>query len=165
MQGSEYYTIYLRDLNTGQELKDIIPNTSGSITWSLDSKSFFYSKLDKFHRPRSIYKHILGTKVVDDKLIEDAFPYSTWQQVINEPFTVTNTQGRFRVVAKVKGGGVNGRAGAIRHGIARALSQVENGRYRLDLKKAGLLTRDSRVKERKKPGLKRARKAKQYTKR
>ena len=106
-----------------------------------------------------------GPIVVDDKLIEDAFPYSTWQQVINEPFTVTNTQGRFRVVAKVKGGGVNGRAGAIRHGIARALSQVENGRYRLDLKKAGLLTRDSRVKERKKPGLKRARKAKQYTKR
>ena len=106
-----------------------------------------------------------GPVVVDDKLIEDAFPYSTWQQVINEPFTVTNTQGRFRVVAKVKGGGVNGRAGAIRHGIARALSQVENGRYRLDLKKAGLLTRDSRVKERKKPGLKRARKAKQYTKR
>ena len=106
-----------------------------------------------------------GPVVVDDKLIEDAFPYSTWQQVINEPFTVTNTQGRFRVVAKVKGGGVNGRAGAIRHGIARALSQVENGRYRPDLKKAGLLTRDSRVKERKKPGLKRARKAKQYTKR
>ena len=57
LQGSEYYTIYLRDLNTGQVLKDIIPNTSGSITWSLDSKSFFYSKLDKFHRPRSIYKH------------------------------------------------------------------------------------------------------------
>ena len=79
-----------------------------------------------------------GPVVVDDKLIEEAFPYSTWQQVINEPFTVTNTQGRFRVVAKVKGGGVNGRAGAIRHGIARALSQVENGRYRLDLKKAGL---------------------------
>lgn len=106
-----------------------------------------------------------GPIVVDDKLIEEAFPYSTWQQVINEPFTVTNTQGKFRVVAKVKGGGVNGRAGAIRHGIARALSQIDNGRYRLDLKKAGLLTRDSRVKERKKPGLKRARKAKQYTKR
>ena len=69
LQGSEYYTIYLRDLNTGQELKDIIPNTSGSITWSLDSKSFFYSKLDKFHRPRSIYKHTLGTKVAGDKLI------------------------------------------------------------------------------------------------
>jgi small subunit ribosomal protein S9 len=106
-----------------------------------------------------------GPIVVDDKLMEDAFPYSIWQQIINEPFTVTNTQGRFRVVAKISGGGVNGRAGALRHGISRALSEIEEGRYRPELKKAGLLTRDARVKERKKPGLKRARKAKQYTKR
>ncbi|SVB49903.1 uncharacterized protein METZ01_LOCUS202757 [marine metagenome] len=106
-----------------------------------------------------------GPVVVGDKLIEDAFPFSTWQQIINEPFTVTNTQGKFRVVAKVKGGGVSGRAGAIRHGISRALAEIDNGRYRDELKKAGLLTRDSRVKERKKPGLKGARKAKQYTKR
>ena len=106
-----------------------------------------------------------GPNVVEDKLIEEAFPFSTWQQIINEPFTVTNTQGQFRVVAKVKGGGVSGRAGAIRHGISRALAEIDNGRYRGELKKAGLLTRDSRVKERKKPGLKGARKAKQYTKR
>jgi small subunit ribosomal protein S9 len=106
-----------------------------------------------------------GPVVVGDKLIEDAFPFSTWQQIINEPFTVTNTQGKYRVVAKVKGGGVSGRAGAIRHGISRALAEIDNGRYRDELKKAGLLTRDSRVKERKKPGLKGARKAKQYTKR
>lgn len=106
-----------------------------------------------------------GPVVVGDKLIEDAFPFSTWQQIINEPFTVTNTQGKFRVVAKVKGGGVSGRAGAIRHGISRALAEIDNGRYRDELKRAGLLTRDSRVKERKKPGLKGARKAKQYTKR
>ena len=106
-----------------------------------------------------------GPIVVEDKLIEEAFPFSTWQQIINEPFTVTNTQGKFRVVAKVKGGGVSGRAGAIRHGISRALAEIDNGRYRGELKKAGLLTRDSRVKERKKPGLKGARKAKQYTKR
>ena len=106
-----------------------------------------------------------GPVVVEDKLIEDACPFSTWQQIINEPFTVTNTQGKFRVVAKVKGGGVSGRAGAIRHGISRALAEIDNGRYRDELKKAGLLTRDSRVKERKKPGLKGARKAKQYTKR
>ena len=106
-----------------------------------------------------------GPIVVEDKLIEEAFPFSTWHQIINEPFTVTNTQGKFRVVAKVKGGGVSGRAGAIRHGISRALAEVENGKYRGELKKAGLLTRDSRVKERKKPGLKGARKAKQYTKR
>ncbi len=106
-----------------------------------------------------------GPVVVEDKLIEDAFPFSTWQQIINEPFTVTNTQGKFRVVAKVKGGGISGRAGAIRHGISRALAEIDNGRYRDELKRAGLLTRDSRVKERKKPGLKGARKAKQYTKR
>ena len=106
-----------------------------------------------------------GPIVGDEKLMEDAFPYSIWQQIVNEPFTVTNTQGKFRVVAKVSGGGVNGRAGALRHGIARALAEIEEGRYRPELKKAGLLTRDARVKERKKPGLKRARKAKQYTKR
>ena len=106
-----------------------------------------------------------GPVVVDDRLMEEAFPYSIWQQIINEPFTVTSTQGRFRVVAKLSGGGVNGRAGALRHGIARASAEVENGKFRGDLKRAGLLTRDARVKERKKPGLKRARKAKQYTKR
>jgi small subunit ribosomal protein S9 len=106
-----------------------------------------------------------GPIVVDEKLMEEAFPYSIWQQIINEPFTVTNTIGKYRVVAKMAGGGINGRAGALRHGIARALSEIEDGRFRADLKKAGLLTRDARIKERKKPGLKRARKAKQYTKR
>ena len=69
LQGSEYYTIYLRDLNSGKELNDIIHDTGGSITWSLDSKSFFYSKLDKFHRPTSIYKHTLGKNIKDDQLI------------------------------------------------------------------------------------------------
>ena len=106
-----------------------------------------------------------GPIVVGERIMEEALPYSIWQQIINEPFTVTSTQGRYRVVAKVKGGGINGQAGALRHGIARALSEVDGGKFRIQLKKAGLLTRDSRVKERKKPGLKRARKAKQYTKR
>ena len=106
-----------------------------------------------------------GPIVVGERIMEEAFPCSIWQQIINEPFTVTSTQGRYRVVAKVKGGGINGQAGALRHGIARALSEVDGGKFRIQLKKAGLLTRDSRVKERKKPGLKRARKAKQYTKR
>ena len=69
LKGSEYYTIYLRDLDSNKNEKDIIENTSGGITWSLDSKSFFYSKLDKFHRPRQIFKHILGTTVKEDKLI------------------------------------------------------------------------------------------------
>ena len=69
LKGSEYYTIYLRDLDSNKNEKDIIENTSGGITWSLDSKSFFYSKLDKFHRPRQIFKHIIGTTVKEDKLI------------------------------------------------------------------------------------------------
>ena len=106
-----------------------------------------------------------GPVVVNGKLMEDAFPWNAWQQQIYEPFAVTNTHNQFRVVAKVKGGGVVGQAGALRHGIARALSLIDEGRMRGSLKKAGLLTRDPREKERKKPGLKRARKAKQYTKR
>ncbi len=69
LKGSEYYTIYLRDLRTGKNEKDIIENTSGSVTWALDNKSFFYSKLDQFHRPRQIFKHILGTPNDQDQLI------------------------------------------------------------------------------------------------
>ncbi len=69
LKGSEYYTIYLRDLKNNNNLPDQIENTSGGITWSLDSKSFFYSKLDKFHRPRKIYKHFLGKPVENDQLI------------------------------------------------------------------------------------------------
>ena len=71
LKGSEYYTIYIRNISSKKNLKDKIENTSGSITWSLDNKSFFYSKLDKFHRPRQIYKHILGNDVKDDELIFD----------------------------------------------------------------------------------------------
>ena len=69
LKGSEYYTIYIRDILTKKNLNDQIENTSGSITWSLDSKAFFYSKLDKFHRPRQIYKHSLGAAAKDDELI------------------------------------------------------------------------------------------------
>jgi oligopeptidase B len=69
LKGSEYYTIYLRDLGTGKNEPDIIENTSGGITWSLDNKSFFYSKLDKFHRPRQIFKHTIGASNKDDELI------------------------------------------------------------------------------------------------
>jgi oligopeptidase B len=69
LKGSEYYTIYLRDLRTNKNEKVLIENTSGNITWSLDSKSFFYSRLDKFHRPRQIFKHDLGAPVSEDQLI------------------------------------------------------------------------------------------------
>ena len=69
LKGSEYYTIYLRDLRTGKNEKDVIENTSGSVTWALNNKSFFYSKLDQYHRPRQIFKHVLGTSTDQDQLI------------------------------------------------------------------------------------------------
>ncbi len=69
LKGSEYYTIYLRDLRTGKNEKDIIENTSGNVTWALDNKSFFYSKLDQYHRSRQIFKHVLGTSADQDQLI------------------------------------------------------------------------------------------------
>ena len=105
-----------------------------------------------------------GPIVVNGKPMEEVFPWATWQQVVNEPFGVIDGVGQFRVVAKITGGGVVSQAGALRHGISRALVEADPN-LRLQLKRAGLLTRDSREKERKKYGLKRARKAKQYTKR
>ena len=101
---------------------------------------------------------------VNDKPMEEAFPWAAWQSVIWEPMKVTDTQGKFGVVVKLHGGGVTSQAGALRHGIARALLVSDEG-LRHVLKRAGLLTRDSRIKESKKYGLKRARRAPQYTKR
>lgn len=105
-----------------------------------------------------------GPVIVNGKPMEEAFPWDSWQKLINQPFVVTESMGQFRIVAKVKGGGVVAQAGALRHGIARAI-QIAVPNLRSPLKKAGLLTRDAREKERKKYGLKRARKAQQYTKR
>ena len=105
-----------------------------------------------------------GPTVVNGVPMEEAFPWDAWQRLVTEPFRVVKGTGQFRVVAKVTGGGVVSQAGALRHGIARALTEVDPD-LRPPLKKAGLLTRDSREKERKKYGLRGARKAKQYTKR
>ena len=101
---------------------------------------------------------------VNDKPLEEAFPWAAWQSTIWEPMKVTDTQGKFGVVVKLHGGGVTSQAGALRHGIARALLVADIG-LRQVLKKHGFLTRDSRIKESKKYGLKRARRAPQYTKR
>lgn len=105
-----------------------------------------------------------GPIVVNGKPMEEVFGWRSWQDVVTEPFRVTETQGQFRVVAKVSGGGVVSQAGALKHGISRALL-VADPALRPRLKRAGLLTRDSREKESKKYGLKRARKAEQYSKR
>ncbi len=97
--------------------------------------------------------------------LEDYFPNKLHQQTINEPFETAAVVGSYDVVAKIVGGGVTGQAGALRLAIARALNGVDAEASRPALKKAGLLTRDARVKERKKAGLKKARKAPQYSKR
>ena len=105
-----------------------------------------------------------GPIIVNGKPMEETYRWESWQKTITEPFKVTETLGSFRVVAKVSGGGVVSQAGALRHGISRALIEADPS-LRSVLKKAGLLTRDAREKERKKYGLVRARKAKQYSKR
>ena len=105
-----------------------------------------------------------GANQVNGKPLEEVFPWDSWQQLIEQPMDVTGTHGQFRIVARIRGGGVVSQAGALRHGIARAL-QVADPSLRSSLKRAGLLTRDAREKERKKYGLARARKAKQWTKR
>jgi small subunit ribosomal protein S9 len=105
-----------------------------------------------------------GEIIVNDRPYEEAFPRIEHRRMIEHPLQATNTAGKFRILVKVTGGGLSGQAGAIRHGIARALAK-ENELFKPMLRKEGLLTRDSRVKERKKYGLKRARKAPQYTKR
>ena len=105
-----------------------------------------------------------GSITINGRDVDDYFGLETLKLIMNQPFGVTNTVGKFDVVANVKGGGVSGQAGAIRHGIARALLLADET-YRPALKKAGFLTRDPRMKERKKYGLKAARRAPQFSKR
>jgi len=93
------------------------------------------------------------------------FPNKLHQQAINEPFKITELEGKYDVIATIVGGGVSGQAGALRLGIARALNEIDRDALRPELKKAGFLSRDARIKERKKYGLKKARKASQYSKR
>ena len=105
-----------------------------------------------------------GAITINGRDIDDYFGLDTLKLIINQPYGVTGTEGKFDIVANVKGGGMSGQAGAIRHGLARALLTVDEN-YRSALKKAGLLTRDPRMKERKKYGLKGARRAPQFSKR
>ena len=105
-----------------------------------------------------------GTFVINSRTLEEYFPRETARMIIKQPFYLTNTFGKYAVIVNIQGGGVSGQAGAIKHGISRALLEV-NEDFRDILKKAGFLTRDSRIKERKKYGLKKARKRFQYSKR
>ena len=105
-----------------------------------------------------------GVITVNGRTVDDYFGLETLKLIINQPFAATETMGKFDLVATVKGGGFSGQAGAIRHGAARALLSADEN-YRPVLKRAGLLTRDPRMKERKKYGLKAARRAPQFSKR
>ena len=105
-----------------------------------------------------------GALTINKRDIDEYFGLETLKLIVNQPFGVTNTAGKFDIICTVKGGGFSGQAGAIRHGLARALLQADET-YRTPLKRAGLLTRDPRMKERKKYGLKAARRAPQFSKR
>ena len=105
-----------------------------------------------------------GKITINGKDIDEFFGMETLKVIVRQPLTVTNTSAKYDVIATVKGGGFTGQAGAIRHGLARALNEA-NSEYRPILKQNGFLTRDPRMKERKKYGLKKARKAPQFSKR
>lgn len=105
-----------------------------------------------------------GKITINKRDMDDYFGLETLKIIVKQPFVATNTVDKYDVLVNVKGGGFTGQAGAIRHGISRALLESDSD-LRATLKKAGYLTRDSRMKERKKPGLKKARRAPQFSKR
>ncbi len=106
-----------------------------------------------------------GKWKINGRTLEGYFPNKVHQQEVNEPFKVLELDDRYDIVARINGGGISGQAGALRLGVARSLNGVDEELNRPALKKAGFLTRDARVPERKKAGLKKARKAPQYSKR
>jgi small subunit ribosomal protein S9 len=105
-----------------------------------------------------------GRWEINGRPLEDYFPSAVHRMIITEPLRLTNTEGRYDIIAKIEGGGISGQAGALRHALARALAELDVN-LRPQLKRAGFLTRDAREKERRKYGLKKARKAPQYSKR
>ena len=129
------------------------------------SKPYFYGT---GRRKKSIarVRIVPGTGVItiNGRDVDDYFGLETLKLIVNQPFGVTETTGKFDIIARVAGGGISGQAGAIRHGVARALLTADES-YRAALKAAGFLTRDPRMKERKKYGLKAARRASQFSKR
>ena len=129
------------------------------------SKPYFYGT---GRRKKSVARVRLvpgtGVITINGRDIDDYFGLETLKLIVNQPFGATGTTGKFDIIATVAGGGISGQAGAIRHGLARALVKADEA-YKPALKAAGLLTRDPRMKERKKYGLKAARRASQFSKR
>ena len=131
-----------------------------------DSKPYFYGTGRRKHSVARVrvYANGTGSIKINGRDIDDYFGLETLKLIVRQPMELTDTMGRFDIECNVTGGGISGQAGAIRHGISRALLEVDP-EYRKILKSAGLLTRDPRMKERKKYGLKKARKASQFSKR
>lgn len=130
-----------------------------------DSKPYYYGTGRRKHSVARVRVYPgSGTITINGRSIDDYFGLETLKLIVRQPLTLTDTIEKFDIVATVAGGGVTGQAGAIRHGLARAMLKIDPN-YRTVLKKAGLLTRDPRMKERKKPGLKAARRAPQFSKR
>ena len=130
-----------------------------------DSKPYYYGTGRRKHSVARVRMYPgTGKITINGRDIDEYFGLETLKLIVRQPMEITNTLGRFDIVCTVAGGGVSGQAGAIRHGIARALLQV-NPEFRAALKAAGFLTRDPRMKERKKYGLKAARRAPQFSKR
>jgi small subunit ribosomal protein S9 len=131
----------------------------------MDKQSYFYGT---GRRKTAVARVRLmpgnGAIIIDGTPLEERFPSIEHQRRILQPFQVTETTGKYNAVIKVEGGGETGQSGAISHGISRALVRADEN-FKSALRSQGLLTRDARAKERKKPGLRRARKAPQYTKR
>ncbi len=131
-----------------------------------DKTPFFYGtgrRKNSVARVR-LYKGT-GKIQINGRNIDDYFGLETLKLIVRQPLVLTETEGKFDIICNVTGGGVTGQAGAIRHGVARALLEFDSEKLRLSLKKAGFLTRDPRMTERKKYGLKKARKAPQFSKR
>ena len=130
-----------------------------------DSKPYYYGTGRRKHSVARVRVYPgSGTITINGRSIDDYFGLETLKLIVRQPLTLTDTIEKFDIVATVAGGGVTGQAGAIRHGISRALLQSD-AELRAELKKAGFLTRDPRMKERKKYGLKAARRAPQFSKR
>ena len=127
---------------------------------------FFYGTGRRKHSVARVRLYSGSGKIqVNGRDIDEYFGLETLKVIVRQPLALTETDSKFDIICNVTGGGVAGQAGAIRHGIASALLECDSEKYRLSLKKAGFLTRDSRMKERKKYGLKKARKAPQNSKR
>ena len=130
-----------------------------------ETKQYFYGTGRRKHSVARVRVYNgTGKITINNRDIDDYFGLETLKLVVRQPLALTNTLGRFDIVCTASGGGVSGQAGAIRHGVARALLSV-NPEFRATLKAAGFLTRDPRMKERKKYGLKAARRAPQFSKR